>query len=408
LSKSKVKATDVKKERDRDFFRLRIILSSVVLVFIGLALFTAFPSESPEYTEVEASQTSPAIWKPSESPAKRDLLHQVGGALIGVGLVSVVFDLINRNAQARALVELTEQATDNLADRIAEYTAQSVLGDARFVKDALTDKNRQDHLTSIVLANLDDPHGESLARRVASQLSGVDKLSNFRIQYEANSPSAARLRQTLTKSIAPGKTFRFHFQIFSEEDDAKSSPEQSDVYAWRYWLAPSESEDQVWEHFKVESIDINGVAMDVSAGPETEHLADGKVNKKSKRFGFSFEFAPAPKYTVEIVLGLPPPKEGGYVYFEPRKLTHGVDISCDLSQSDLQVILVETLRTDNVEIYELPKLNPKVKGARTDDWVMPNATVGFAFYTPVLITDDDVPPDPPVPAQPGSVDPGVV
>jgi hypothetical protein len=364
-------------------FQLQVTLAGVVVLFVGLVIVILARPSPPTYeSEAPTTPGEPVELVPVEggSDSFVSLIQQIGLALVGIGGVGVVFDLLNRNAQARALKELTQQGTENLADAIAENTAQAILGDARFVRDAITDENRRKYLESIILANIDDPAGVSLARRAAVELSGLDRLLNYRIRYEAADQPApperpyARVFQRLTKFSEPGKTFRFHFQVLSEEDDAKSIQEP-DVYTWRYWIVPgSETIEEAWECFAVEDITINGVSMNVDVEPVTS------VEKTSKRYEIPCEFDPADKYTIETVIRVPPPRSGGYVYFWPLKLTRGVDISCDLSLSSLKAIRVEALRTDNVELYKDPAHDPKIVGARTNDWVVPSAIVGFAFY----------------------------
>jgi hypothetical protein len=366
---------------------LRLSIIAILCLLAGIVLFLTQVQAAPSYKLKLPHATSAVTIQSVNQDNWREALHDLGLALLEIGGIGVIFEVFNRKAQRNALIKLTEDSSRNLGTSlgrtISEETIQAVIGDPRFVREVLTGSRRAHYLETFISANLDDT-GRFLARRAASQLSAEEKLASFRVRYEArdqvsetNQEPCAKLIQSLISTVRPSPVFKFHFQIFPDEDAAKSIFEP-DVFTWKYWLAPDEQAQTIYNSFRIEGVRVNNVELVTPDRLEPTNIHERPF---SKRFEFPFTGEQAEQYLIEMTLTLPAPKAGGHVYFEPRKLAHGIDVCCDYSCSNYDVVVVETLRADNVEIYSLPARNPNVKGARSDDWVLPQATVAFVFLT---------------------------
>jgi hypothetical protein len=355
-----------------------IAVTGLILVVLGIVIYLVFGqlAKPSTYKFIPGPRSGTFVLAGNNATSYYSAIQDIGLGFFEIGAIGVVFELINRRAAEQLTESIIRRSGENLGDKISNQIVLAVLGDAKFVREALTDKRRQTLLEEFILANLDSS-AKALAHRTAIQLSGARRLWDFRVEYQArdkvskeNPETYARLSQRFVTNVQPSTTFKFHFTVFSNEDIAKFSADP-EIFTWRYWLAPGEKAESVLDKFAVEKVVVNNVEL----------IPDAPTNRSENDLWItlSWQTEASNQYSMETVLRLPPPKPGGYVYFEPRALTRGIDISCDYSHSALDVIAVDTLRAENVETYSLPANDPSVKGVRSSDWVLPSASVAFVF-----------------------------
>ncbi|HYI61533.1 MAG TPA: hypothetical protein VEW93_06980 [Acidimicrobiales bacterium] len=295
-----------------------------------------------------------------------------------------MYEFFNRQAAEQAANRLFSRTADGIGHRVASDTVSLVAGDKRFIDEILNQEDREVLLKKIILAHLNQD-AEELAASTAAQLSGQPILSGYRATYFARdklNPPHALFEQSLTRHSAPNELFEFVFQVFRSEDTDKFTygPE---VFTWRYWLAPDEDPKTVLKAFVVESVAVNGVPL------EDIKLDETHVSSDSVRWTGRYSPQSGKRFLVETKIRLPAPKEASYVHVEPRALSQGFEVSCDVTDSKLDAVAVETVRTRNIRISKSPadldsgtRRTTQSRTVYTAEWVLPSAAVAYVFYTP--------------------------
>ena len=278
----------------------------------------------------------------------------------------------------RATTRLFKQNIDALGGQVAADTVARLVGEKRFV-DLLSDRRRGDLLGQIILAHLDET-ATDLSRRTAAQLSRGTSIHNYRVRYSAydtDTPSHARLHQSLFTAREPSRQFRYQLNVIEPQEKSKADYQANpDVFAWRHWLAPTQSVDEILDSFNIESVKVNDVPLtNIRIEVRTTHAV---------RFVADYTPVSASEYRIEAALRLPVPYEGSYIYLEPGVLCRGVTIECDTARSRFKATTVDTLGTDNVTMEDTRDRDGRVirTTVSTDAWVLPNASVAFVFYRP--------------------------
>lgn len=363
--------------------RYLVLIASIVVFVLGIIVTFVAGNEGVRFTGTPG-KPGETIYTEQTNPL-RSVVGELGPALVTLGAVGLVFDLFLRRAGEQATIAAASQAARAVGDDIAKQTALAVLGNPGFAREVMKPEKRQEYLEAFMLATLNDDEAQPLAQRTAAELAGGSVLRNFKAEYIAKDKPAnagdvpsACVRISMHANTKPSDHFRFRFELIDEDDDEDALKEDDpDVFIWRYWLDKAkETAEPVSALFGVSYIRVNGKPIDVSTPPD---LSD---DHKRKAYSFPASIADADSYQIEFGLDLPPPKQGAHAHFEPRRLARDVTFICDYALSEYDVVVIETLRTDDVTITRRPReAIPKTSvEVHSPDWVLPSASVAFVFY----------------------------
>lgn len=369
----------------------RVAITALFFVLLGFGLAVYSISNTDEPVIVESDGTFKIE---RQSSVVVEALRDVGLSLIGVGAVGLVYEIINRQASEAALKSSLTTIASTIGHDVASEVTGVILGDVHVIEDVLGEERRRDLIQKMLVAHL-DPAAVPLARAAATQLSKPARLEQFDVVYTAGDGpdktvegdnntvdgAHASLHQRIKTNVQPQARFRWQMVALKRRDESVATATSEDIFVWRYWLAPDESDANNALHaFQVLRASVNGVPLtDIRLSADV-----GSADPDSVSWEASYQPVESDYYSVETLLQLPPTKEGSSVYFQPGVLSRGFSIRCDVTWSQFDAVTIDTTGATGVSIDTRTDATgkPTVTEVHTTTWVLPTAAVAFVFYKP--------------------------
>lgn len=348
-----------------------IAIVSVICILLGLFLLYLGRPTNPE-NRPQSDDKGTAVVENSNESTKSFVLQTLASALVSAGAVGAIFEIFNRKANERVLAKLTLSVAGDVAETVSRSTVSAVTAAPAFVA-SLSEEQREIHLTRFLEAAL-DPSAITLARSLATQLSPRGTLADFRVVFrpmDATKAQGCELEISYTTSTSPRS--RYVYEFFVDTDVQGKVTPDPEAFIWRYRIHPPEDArvEDILSKMTVSHLSIGGRHFE-SVKDETDST------NGHRRMEFDIPAMAGQSFDVVEILTLPPVTDRAHVYFEPRRLCRGLDISCDMSGSDLLVVPVDKTGA-NATKYARPAIKPQVQGVRTSEWVLPSAAVFFFF-----------------------------
>lgn len=365
-----------------------VVISTLVILIVswgGHILLSFLGLNSERFVLVEGPGAF-TTFDPVATSRFWAIVDDIAVTLGTIGVVTVVFDFLNRRSWTRLYEATVERSGVQLGKRVAEDAVNVILGDSKFINSGLSQEQRRTVLERIISASL-DPGASELASTTANQLSGERRLSDFVVSYElrdglpriGSSPAAAEgspshVTISLNMQTPPSPRLEYRFSVRVPPRSPAPTSDDLGVRQWYYEASDEDEAKRFLKDFRMDKLTINGIDIPLEA-TDTNTLLSAKYIFDTEKVALE----PAERYRFTYEMTWPQPVAGTSVSFTPDELCKGLDVLCDHSQSHLKVQVVASLAGPNPDIYRLPASEHTLVGVKTTEWVLPSATVAFVF-----------------------------